>query len=158
VAHAARLGVDDLDDFTGFVSEQAKHEELSRAWVLAMPSLKEGWGLCVMEAATHGVPSVAYRAASGVAESIVDHQTGLLVDGGVAEFTEALRRLIADQALRTSLGDKARARAGTFHWEDTARAFVAVLSKVTGIPDMGDAGVAAVPLYHREGPGSPGRG
>jgi glycosyltransferase involved in cell wall biosynthesis len=158
VAHAARLGVDDLVDFTGFVSEQAKHEELSRAWVLAMPSLKEGWGLCVMEAATHGVPSVAYRAASGVAESIVDPQTGLLVDGGVAEFTEALRRLIADQALRTSLGDKARARAGTFHWEDTARAFVAVLSKVTGIPDMGDAGVAAVPLDHREGPGSPGRG
>ncbi len=103
-AHAVRLGVDDIVEFTGFVSEQDKHEALSQAWVLAMPSLKEGWGLCVMEAATHGVPSVAYRAASGVAESIVDHETGLLVDGGVGRLhrgaTPAARRSGAAELAR----------------------------------------------------------
>ena len=42
-AEAGRLGVEDIVMFTGFVSEQDKHEMLSQAWVLAMPSLKEGW-------------------------------------------------------------------------------------------------------------------
>ena len=32
----------------------------ARAWVLALPSLKEGWGLVVMEAAGYAVPTVGY--------------------------------------------------------------------------------------------------
>ena len=156
-AEASRLGVDDVVTFTGFVSEQDKHEMLNEAWVLAMPSLKEGWGLCVMEAATHAVPSVAYRAAAGVAESIVDQETGVLVDGGEVEFTAALRRLLADEPLRSSLGDKAMTRARTYHWEDTARAFNAVLAGVVQTPSIrpGERQVNSVPLHHRDGqPGS----
>ena len=45
-----------------------------------MPSLKEGWGLVVVEAGVHGTPTVAFRTAGGPADSIVDGETGLLVD------------------------------------------------------------------------------
>ena len=46
-----------------------------------MPSRKEGWGLAVIEAAQHGVPTVGYRSSKGLTDSIVDGVTGLLVGG-----------------------------------------------------------------------------
>ena len=53
---------------------------VASSWVLLMPSVREGWGIAVMEAAALGVPAIAYRDAGGVTESIVDHVTGHLVD------------------------------------------------------------------------------
>ena len=129
-ADARELEVEDLVTFTGFVDEPHKRDELARTWVLAMPSLKEGWGLVVVEAATYGVPAVAYRSAAGVAESIVDGETGLLVDGGPAEFTQALRTLLCDEGLRERLGAGSRRRASEFSWQTTANAFAAVLADV----------------------------
>jgi glycosyltransferase involved in cell wall biosynthesis len=133
-AEADRLGVTDLVEFLGFVDDATKQRELERAWVLALPSLKEGWGLAITEAAAHHVPAVAYRAAGGVAESIRDGASGLLVDGGPAEFTEALRRLLTDDALRARLSEGAAARARDLSWQRTADAFAAVLGEVVGRP------------------------
>src|SRR5687768_5263331 len=79
-AAADRLGVTDVVDFLGFVDEQAKHEELARAWVHLCPSVKEGWGLVVSEAGHHEVPTVGYRSAGGLRESVLDGRSGLLVD------------------------------------------------------------------------------
>ena len=64
--------------FLGHVSDRTKFEELSSAWVHVLPSVKEGWGLSIVEAAHVGVPSVAYADAGGVHESILDGVTGLL--------------------------------------------------------------------------------
>ncbi len=36
--------------FLGFVSEDRKRELLQQAWLLGMPSSKEGWGIVVIEA------------------------------------------------------------------------------------------------------------
>ena len=46
---ARQLGLDDVVEFLGYVDEQHKHEELARAWLLAAPSIKEGWGLGVVK-------------------------------------------------------------------------------------------------------------
>ena len=62
-AHVAALGLEDDVTFHGHVSETEKHRLLARAWVHAMPSLKEGWGLVVVEAGVHGTPTVAFRSA-----------------------------------------------------------------------------------------------
>lgn len=130
-AEARRLGVEDIVEFTGFCSEDDKHRQLSRAWVLALPSLKEGWGLVVMEAAGYGVPTVGYADAGGVAESVVDGVTGLLADD-LDGFTAALGRLLADRALRRRLGTAAAARASEFGWDAAARAFTQVLLRAVG--------------------------
>ncbi len=129
---AETLGVSDIVDFLGFVDEKTKHEVYASAWVLALPSLKEGWGIVVMEAATHGVPAVAYRNAGGVAESIVEGRTGVLVDGGVAEFGAALDGLLSDQDRIRSMGIAARQRTEHFTWAATAEAFARVLTDVAG--------------------------
>ncbi len=88
--------------------------------------MKEGWGLAVMEAAAHRTPAVGLRWAGGLAESIVDGETGLLAEGP-EEFTTQIERLLTDDALRRSLGDAARHRCATFTWERAAAEFAAVL-------------------------------
>jgi glycosyltransferase involved in cell wall biosynthesis len=123
---AERLGLADAVRFHGFVGEVTKGELLASAWVLAMPSIKEGWGLAVMEAAAHGTPAVGLRSAGGLAESIVDGETGLLADGP-EEFTAQLERVLGDEALRRSLGEAAMRRCATFTWERAAAEFAAVL-------------------------------
>ena len=126
-AAAAARGVGDSVDFLGYVSDHDKHLALARSWVLLTPSLKEGWGLCIAEAASHGVPSVAYASAGGVAESIVHGQTGLLVGDELDAFVAATRLLLEDDALRQRLGAAARERAMQFAWTTTAEAFLTVL-------------------------------
>ena len=131
-AVARRLRVDDIVEFTGHVDEERKFRELDRAWVLALPSLKEGWGIVVLEAAARGVPSVAYAEAGGVNESIVDGSTGLIVKGGVDDFTAALGNLLEDGERRRSMGREARQRTARFAWSESGREFEQILLRATG--------------------------
>lgn len=126
-AHAAKLGVLDRVTFHGHVTEQRKHRLLSRAWVHVMPSRKEGWGITVIEAAQHGVPTVGYVGSRGLTDSVVDGATGLLVRD-LAGLTESVYVLLTDALLREELGAKAQERAGEFSWPATADGVSRVLS------------------------------
>lgn len=112
------LDLQDRVRLLGFVDDATKFRELSRAWVHVMPSLKEGWGLSIVEAAHVGVPSIAYRSAGGVQESILDGVTGLLATDQ-DDFTACVRRLLTDHAQRESMGQKAALRSEQFTWEAT---------------------------------------
>ena len=117
-AHAAARGVSDRVRFHGFVDEHTKRTLLSRAWVVLMPSHKEGWGLTIVEAGLHGTPSVAFSFAGGVTESIVDDETGLLADD-VAQMSAQVSELFVDAPLREKYGENARRHAKSFSWENT---------------------------------------
>ncbi|WP_040814131.1 glycosyltransferase family 4 protein [Nocardia concava] len=129
-AHAHELGIADAVTFHGHVDEDEKHRLLARAWVHVLPSRKEGWGLAVIEAAQHGVPTVGYRSSRGLTDSIVDGVTGMLVDDA-AQLTAAVGDLLGNHEARTVLGEKARARAREFSWEQTGNGVYEVLSAVT---------------------------
>ena len=131
-AIADRQGVADIVDFTGHVTEAEKARQVDRAWILALPSLKEGWGLVVLEAASRGVPAVAYAEAGGVAESIVDGVTGVLVHGDEGAYIAALDSLLADTSRREQMGERARARSTEFSWDASAKSFEAVLQLAVG--------------------------
>jgi glycosyltransferase involved in cell wall biosynthesis len=120
-------GLQDAVEFRGHVSEVDKHAAYDEAWVLALPSLKEGWGLVVGEAAGHGVPTVAYRSAGGPTESVHDGVSGVLVDSP-RDFTAAVIELLQDVELRERLSVGAAASAGNFTWCATALAFDRLLS------------------------------
>jgi len=57
---AKKLNIEDRATFFGFVSENKKFELIGRAHILLAPSIKEGWGLTVPEAALVGTPTVVY--------------------------------------------------------------------------------------------------
>jgi glycosyltransferase involved in cell wall biosynthesis len=120
-------GLGEAVEFRGHVSEADKHAAYDEAWVLALPSLKEGWGLVVGEAAAHGVPAVAYRSAGGPTESVHDGHSGILVDGH-ADFCTVITSLLQNEAARTRLSTGATEAAGHFTWAATVRCFERVLT------------------------------
>lgn len=135
--HATALGVEDLVTFHGHVSEAEKHRLLARAWVHAMPSLKEGWGLVVVEAGVHGTPTVAFREAGGPADSIRDGETGLLVEdvaGSSTAFADAVGRLLADHGERAAMSGQVRQWVARFHWDDCVQSWEDLLVRQAGGP------------------------
>lgn len=126
-AEADRLGISDRVRFAGFVDEQTKHELLASAWVHLCPSVKEGWGLVVTEAGSHRVPTVGYRSAGGLRESVVDGRTGLLVDD-LDELTGAVERLLSDTEIRSTMGAAARQHAASYDWAASVSGFAGMLS------------------------------
>ena len=99
-AYAEQRGAGDTVVFEGHVDEERKHEVYEQAWVLALPSLKEGWGLVVGEAGMHDTPTVAYSSAGGTRESIEDGVSGMLVDDP-EELTDALGEVLRDSTRRS---------------------------------------------------------
>ena len=133
-AHVRRRGVADRVILHGWVDELTKHRILARSWVHLCPSVKEGWGLSIVEAAAHGVPSVAYRAAGGVTESIVDSVTGLLADDR-ADFVTHVEKLLCDPELLGELGEACKRRAETFDWAHSASAFDQLVRDAGGLAE-----------------------
>jgi glycosyltransferase involved in cell wall biosynthesis len=129
VDHAALLGISDAVTFHGHVDDETKHRVLQQSWVHLLPSRKEGWGLAVVEAAQHSVPTIGYRSSGGLTDSIVDGVTGLLVDDH-DELVDGLERLLSDQVLREQLGAKAQTRSGEFSWRQSADAMRTVLESM----------------------------
>lgn len=123
-----RLGVSDLVTFHGHVPQDERDRLLGEAWVMLLPSVKEGWGLAILEAAVQGTPTVAYRDAGGVTESIVDGETGLLADDedGLLRLT---RTLMLDRGSREKLGRRAAERALGFSWSGTTDVVERVLEQ-----------------------------
>ncbi|CAM4440305.1 GDP-mannose-dependent alpha-(1-6)-phosphatidylinositol monomannoside mannosyltransferase [Mycobacterium basiliense] len=129
VDHVQRLGISDAVTFHGHVDDITKHHVLQGSWVQLLPSRKEGWGLAVVEAGQHNVPTVGYRSSGGLSDSIIDGVTGILVDSH-AELVEWLERLLSDSVLRDQLGAKAQVRSAEFSWQQSAEALRTVLESV----------------------------
>lgn len=127
--HAARLAISDAVTFHGHVDDVTKHHLVQRSWVHVLPSRKEGWGLAVVEAAQHRVPTIGYRYSGGLSDSIVDGVTGILVDDH-DELVSRLEQLLADRVLRDQLGGKAQTRCSEFSWRQSADAMRTVLEAV----------------------------
>jgi len=99
---ALALGLRDSITFLGFV---AKPEEFFRRIdIFVMPSLFEGLGVAALEAMGAGKPVVATRV-GGLAESIIDGQTGILVaprDGRA--IADAVSRLVDHPTMARQMG------------------------------------------------------
>ncbi|WP_369258828.1 glycosyltransferase family 4 protein [Geodermatophilus amargosae] len=133
-AEADRLGITDRVEFSGFLDEPAKHAELAAAWLQLCPSVKEGWGLVVTEAGAHRTPTVGYRSAGGLTESVLDGRTGVLVDD-LEELTDAVDRLLGDGVTRTAMGVAAARHAAAFDWPSSVRGWAReLLGVLAGMP------------------------
>ena len=119
---------EDAVTFLGHVGDREKFEVLSESWVHVLPSLKEGWGLSIIEAARVGVPSVAYRSAGGVQESILEGVTGLLARDE-DDLAGCVGRLLTDDLLRGELATKAQLRTEQLTWEAAAEVVGAALMR-----------------------------
>ena len=83
---AGEAGLKEHIEFTGRLDEQKKDDQLRRAHFLVHTSLREGWGLNVIEANAMGTPAIVYPV-DGLVDSTVHNETGLITR---AETPEAM--------------------------------------------------------------------
>jgi len=97
-------GISDKVRFTGFLAGQELSEEYEKADIFVSPTLKEGFGLTVLEAMSHGLPVIASRI-GGISEQITDGQEGFLVPpGDIKTLANKLGRIISDFQLQIKMG------------------------------------------------------
>ena len=128
---AERLGLEKVVRFTGRVSEAEKVALLQQADVLVACAVREGWGLTTTEAARLGTPAVGYDV-SGLRDSIVDGETGLLTRTTPVDLAEAVSRLLDDRPRYDSLRLSAWQRWRDVSWDKTAASFEHAL--LSGVP------------------------
>ena len=120
--HAAwRAGVREHVIFPGRLSDEETALLYDACEVFALPTGQdangqdgrgqvEAFGLVFAEAHAHGKPVVAGRS-GGVADTVIDGETGLLVDPAQPhEIADAILRIMADPALARQLGENGRRR------------------------------------------------
>jgi len=102
----------------GYLSEEDKRAAVAASVLHLNTSQGEGWGLCVLEAAALGVPTVAYDV-DGLRDAVRHGETGWLVRAGerIEDVTERALKELADPARRTEVAAACRAWAGQFDWD-----------------------------------------
>lgn len=88
-----KLGINKHVRFLGYVNEKKKFEEMAKAWVLLVPSSREGWGMIVPEANYVGTPAIGYNS-PGLSESLARYsKSNKIIAGKVSEIVKALKKL-----------------------------------------------------------------
>jgi glycosyltransferase involved in cell wall biosynthesis len=104
-AAIAAAGLDGVVSAPGFVSADEVDAALGRALCMVLPSRREGYGMVVVEAASHGTPSVVVAAEDNAAVELVeDGVNGVVAPSAAAEDLAAaiLRVRDAGESMRRS--------------------------------------------------------
>ena len=113
--------------FFGRVSEQRKMDLLKRAHVLLVPSVREGWGISVIEANAMGTPAIGYNV-PGLRDSILDRKTGFLVEPlNTSALADQALTLLRDRRLLQSISLNALKWSTNFSWDRAAHEFGKIL-------------------------------
>jgi glycosyltransferase involved in cell wall biosynthesis len=127
---AHELGVASRVEFRGAVDRADVPALLRSADVVACCPWYEPFGIVAVEAMACGRPVVA-SAVGGLAESVVDGRTGLLVPPRQPNrIADALDRLLRDDGLRTRLGRAGARRSRRYGWDAIAAETLAVAEQI----------------------------
>lgn len=131
VKHAiGAAGLTGRVELLGAVDPHGIEALYAAADVLVSPSLFEGYGMALAEALAHGLPLVA-STGGAAAETVPDTAALKVAPGDENALAAALRRVIADPALRRHLADGAWSAGQALpRWSDTAARIATVLREV----------------------------
>jgi glycosyltransferase involved in cell wall biosynthesis len=101
--------------FWGWADNEKKMSLLNQAHVLLVPSVREGFGINVIEAASVGTPAIGYNV-RGLRDSIRHGETGYLT-GSVEEAASRTIDLLRDKALYEKMSDNCLYYSKDFNWD-----------------------------------------
>jgi len=109
--------------FLGFIDNTRKYELLSKAHLLLVPAVREGWGLVVTEANAMGTPAVAYNV-PGLRDSVLDGVTGALTENNTPEeMGKRATSLLRDKALLDQYSKNALDNSRQYNWDHSTDIF-----------------------------------
>jgi glycosyltransferase involved in cell wall biosynthesis len=114
----------------GYLSRVELYERMARAHCLLIPSVREGWGLVVIEANSVGTPAVGYDV-PGIRDSIRHEETGLLAEpGDPSALARQALSLVRDGDRFSVLQGEAIEWASGFSWESTAACLLQLVDEL----------------------------
>jgi len=114
-------------EFFGGLSNIERRNLIKKSWLLVNPSIREGWGLNVIEAAALGTPCVGYDV-SGLRDSVKNEVTGLLIENGNLDaFAKEIIHVLENDLLRCALSENALKYSQEFSWDKTAEQFMKIM-------------------------------
>jgi glycosyltransferase involved in cell wall biosynthesis len=128
-AAALGLGVGEALVLLGTVPDDELPRWYHAADAFVFPSLKEGWGLALLEALAAGLATVASDIP--VFREFLSERDALLVPAGdPGALADAMVRLAADPELRSRLGCRGPMLAGRFTWRHCAEQHAAIYRRL----------------------------
>ena len=122
------LGLGDVVSFQGYAGRQALRDLYARAACLVLPSLREGFGLPVLEAMACGTPVIT-SSSSSLPE--VGGDAAIRVDPyDTIDLSDAMYRVLADADLRDELRERGLKWVRGFSWHRTAEQMSRLLDDV----------------------------
>jgi len=101
--------------YLGMVSEAVKHELYMKSYVYALPSLYEPFGITLLEAAQHGLPSVI-TGFGGQHYSAPPNIASVWVKPNPADYAQGIIELLADKNLWRRISENAVKWSQNFLW------------------------------------------
>ncbi len=111
--------------FLGYLSEEEKYKNVCKCHFLIVPSIREGWGIVVIEASYLGVPVIGYNV-PGLRDSIKDGINGFLVNS-IDEAVDKILKIYNDKGFYNKLVESSKAYARRFSWKNTNEKFIKAL-------------------------------
>ncbi|MEK7502696.1 MAG: glycosyltransferase family 4 protein [Patescibacteria group bacterium] len=116
--------------FFGKVDDNKKLELMQKAHLLLHASVKEGWGLVVIEAASQGTPSVVYNV-SGLKDSVINGETGIVIAKNTpSEMGERAIELLNSKEKYVRFQKNGLEWAKSLTWEKATKQSEALLNEV----------------------------
>lgn len=124
-----KLSLENYITFTGYIPEKDKIEYYQKASVLVENSIKEGWGMIVIEANACGTPVVTARS-PGLRDAVLDQKTGFLYDyANIGELTKKIDMLLSNDNLNHEMAQAGITWAKNFSWDNAAKEMLKVIEK-----------------------------
>ena len=115
-----KLNLKEKVKFLGQIPNEKIPEYLAGADCFCLPSLKEGFGIVVLEAQAASVPVIGTKV-GGILDLVEDGKTGILVESGDSEaIAEAISKIYSNPDFSQNLVQNAKMNLEKYNWQNIA--------------------------------------
>jgi len=119
-ALAEKLGVENLVNFTGYVTDKELIVFYQQASLFVFPSFHEGFGLPVLEAMSLGIPTIGSNRTSLI--EVIGSEQAMFDPSNTEEMSVLMLKSLVDKAFRAALLKNAEKQSKVFSWKKSAKA------------------------------------
>ncbi|MFH1780758.1 MAG: glycosyltransferase family 4 protein [Candidatus Nealsonbacteria bacterium] len=125
-----KLGLTESVKFLGQIVNERVAEYLIAGDCFVLPSIREGFGIAILEAQAAGIPVIGAKV-GGIAEVLAQGQTGLLVPPGDEQsICDALVKIYANPDLALKMVESARENLKNYDWQKIADKVYQIYQKI----------------------------